>query len=333
MNNQVLLSYGGGGYEMNEFLNNFVLKEIKSTITQGLSEDAAVCEGFKNIAFSTDSFVLNPIFINGANIGKIAACGSINDVLMMGAMPKYLTLALILEEGLSLDELKIILNSLGECANEFNVNIKCGDLKVVPKGKADKIFINTTCIGDMNGFKENNNISTKNIADTDCIILSADIGRHGACVMAARQGFEYDINSDAKCLFDEVKSISKYNIKCLRDATRGGVASVLNELANASNKDFIINEKDIHISDGVLGLCELLGFEPFELANEGTFICIASKDCADDIVNELKKFNPNASIIGEVKKTKDKAKVILNTIYGGSRILSMPKGELLPRIC
>lgn len=331
MDKEVLLSYGGGGFEMNQFLHDFVLKEIFADNSQGLSEDAAICEGFKNIAFSTDSFVLSPIFINGANIGKIAACGSINDVLMMGAMPKYITLGLILEEGFALDELKIILNSFANTAKEFNVAIKCGDLKVVPKNSADKIYINTTCIGDANGFKSS--FSTKNIEENDVIIVSADIGRHGACVMAARQGFSYDIKSDAKCLFNEVKDISKYNVKCLRDATRGGIASVLNELAIASGFEFNINEDDISISDGVLGLCELLGFDALELANEGTFICIADKNDGENILQELKKYNQFANIIGSVKKIKKQPQVILNTKYGGTRILNMPKGELLPRIC
>ncbi|MBT0881102.1 MULTISPECIES: hydrogenase expression/formation protein HypE [unclassified Campylobacter] len=332
MQKQVLLSYGGGGDEMNEFLNNFILKHIHADNSQGLSEDAAVCDGFSKIAFSTDSFVLDPIFINGANIGKIAACGSINDVLMMGAKPKYLTLGLILEEGFLLDDLAKILNDLSNTAKEFEVGIKCGDLKVVPKGKADKIYINTTCIGDANGFINNNKISTKNIKEGDAIIVSGDLGRHGACVMAARFGFNYDIMSDAKCLYNEVKDILKYDIKCLRDATRGGLSSVLNELAKSSGLEFIINESDISISDGVLGLCELLGFDALELANEGTFVCICSKEDAQNVLKELKKYNDFANIIGVVHKSKSPS-VKLNNSYGGSRILQMPKGELLPRIC
>lgn len=331
MNDKVLLSYGGGGFEMNEFLNNFILKEIYADNSQGLSEDAAICDGFSKLAFSTDSFVLSPIFINGANIGKIAACGSINDVLMMGAMPKYLTLGLILEEGFSLNELKIILNSLANTVKEFNVKIKCGDLKVVPKNSADKIYINTTCIGDANGFKAN--FSTSKIQEGDIIILSGDIGRHGACVMAARQGFDYDIKSDAKCLFNEIKDISKYNVKCSRDATRGGISSVLNELCVGSGFEFIVEENSITISDGVMGLCELLGFEALELANEGTFICIVNKNDSESVLKELKKYNEFANIIGIVNKKSKNPKVILNNNYGGARILNMPKGELLPRIC
>lgn len=332
MNKQVLLSYGGGGIEMNDFLNDFILKNINSDNSQGLSEDAAVCDGFSKIAFSTDSFVLDPLFIKGANIGKIAACGSINDVLMMGAKPKYLTLGLILEEGFNLDELKIILNDLSKTAKEFEIGIKCGDLKVVPKGKADKIYINTTCIGDALGFTKNNNIGTKSIKEDDVIIISADVGRHGACVMAEREGFSYDISSDAKCLYNEVKDILKYDIKCLRDATRGGLASVLNELSRASKLDFIINESDIKVSDGVLGLCELLGFEALELANEGTFVCICDKKDVNEVLKELRKYNEFANIIGYTKKSSNPS-VILNTNYGGSRLLQMPKGELLPRIC
>lgn len=331
MNDKVLLSYGGGGFEMDEFLREFILKEIYADNSQGLSEDAALCDGFSKIAFSTDSFVLDPLFINGANIGKIAACGSINDVLMMGSKPYYLTLSLILEEGLSLDTLKPILNDLAKTAMEFKIGIKCGDLKVVPSGKADKIFINTTCIGDANGFKLNN-ISTKNIKSSDVIILSGDIGRHGACVMAAREGFSYDILSDAKCLYEEVKSIIDFDIKCLRDATRGGLSSVLNELSNACGLEFEINESEVSISDGVLGLCELLGFDAFELANEGTFVCICSKEDSQKVLAKLKEFNPFANIIGEVRASKN-PRVRLNSTYGGSRILQQPKGELLPRIC
>lgn len=326
----VLLSYGGGGYEMDDFLKNFILKNLFLEQENGLSNDAAIEDGFKNIAFSTDSFVLNPIFINGANIGKIAACGSINDVLMMGAMPKYISLALILEEGFSKEKLKIILNSFANELKEANVKLKCGDLKVLPKGKCDEIFINTTCIGDANTFS--NTINPKEIKSKDKIILSADIARHGACVMASRNNFQSNITSDAKCLINEVSEILKIGgIRCLRDATRGGIASVLNELSQACNLEFLIQEEEIIVSDEVFAFCELLGFSPYDLANEGTFICIASANKAEDICVKLQEFNPNARIIGEVQK--EKGAVILQSPYGLKSILQSPKGELLPRIC
>lgn len=327
---KVMLSYGSGGADMNEFLKEFIIPNIyANTMLNGLSEDGAMInESFLSVV-STDSFVLDPIFINGTNIGEIAACGSINDVLMMGAKPLFITLSLILEEGFSLDELKIVLNSFGKTAQQSNVSIVCGDLKVVPKGKCDKIFINTTCIGR----QRLGDIGLKHIKPDDVIVLSGDIGRHGACVIAAREGFEIDIKSDAKCLVNEVDELvlSEVKIKAMRDATRGGLSAVLNEFALSINKKIIINEDEIIVSDGVAGICELLGYESSELANEGTFIVVVDKDDAKSVCDILQKYNKNARIIGKISDINFPIVAFENSF--GSRVCQMPRGELLPRIC
>lgn len=327
---KVMLSYGSGGADMNEFLKNFILPNIYANTTlNGLSEDGAMInESFLSVV-STDSFVLDPIFINGTNIGEIAACGSINDVLMMGAKPLFITFGLILEEGFSLDELKVVLNSFGKTIQKSGVSVVCGDLKVVSKGKCDKVFINTTCIGK----QRLDNIGLKHIKPDDVIVLSGDIGRHGACVMAKREGFEIDIKSDAKCLIDEVDELvlSGVKIKAMRDATRGGLSAVLNEFALAINKKIIINENEIVVNDGVTGICELLGYESSELANEGTFVVVVDKTDANLACEILQKYNKNARIIGRISDMSLPIVVFENNF--GSRVCQMPRGELLPRIC
>lgn len=326
---KVMLSHGSGGADMNEFLKDFILPNIYAdTSKNGLSEDAAVLSGSFVPVVSTDSFVLDPIFINGTNIGEIAACGSINDVLMMGAKPLFITLGLILEEGLALDELKTVLNSFGKSVKDSGVSVICGDLKVVPKQKCDKIFINTTCIGE-----KRVDIGTKYICEDDVVLISGDVGRHGACVLSYREGFNIDIKSDAKCLVKEVDELVKsgIKIKALRDATRGGVASVLNEFAKDIGKKIIIQENEIVVNDGVVGLCELLGYEALELANEGTFVCVVDKSHSQKALQILQKYNPNARIIGHVSDINLGIVVLENSF--GSRVCVYPRGELLPRIC
>ena len=327
---KVMLSYGSGGADSNDFIQNFILPNIyANTSLNGLNEDAAIIDESFSSVISTDSFVLSPIFINGADIGKIAACGSINDVLMMGAKPLYITLGLILEEGLCLNDLKTILNSFGDTLKQSGVKVICGDVKVVAKNKCDKIFINTTCIGK----QRLKNIGLKYIRPNDVIVLSSDIGRHGACVMAKREGFELSIKTDAKSLHKEVDDLihHKINIKTMRDATRGGLSAVLNEISNSICKKITIKEECITTNDEVMGLCELLGYDSMELANEGTFICIVDEKDADLTQQILQKYNKNAKIIGKITDENTK-KVILENDFG-SKICQMPRGELLPRIC
>ncbi|EAJ1122451.1 hydrogenase expression/formation protein HypE [Campylobacter coli] len=321
----ISLAHGGGGEEMNELLTK--LFEIFDNEILNANNDAAI---LGNLALSTDSFVLSPIFLDDeVNIGKLCVCGSVNDVLMVGAKPKYLSLGLILEEGFELEKLERILKSIKEECEKCGVMLVCGDTKVVPKGKADEIYINTTALGEIISKKE-----SKNIKAGLSILLSGDIGRHGASVLIKRNELEADIKSDCKALDKEVLELLEKDIKvvAMRDVTRGGLSAVLNEWAKQSGNDLLIFEEKIIIQDEVLGLCELFGYEAYELANEGTFILCVEKEDELKALEILKKYNVNASIIGEVLEEK-KARVILQNAYGAKRFLESPKGELLPRIC
>ncbi|HDZ5096503.1 TPA: hydrogenase expression/formation protein HypE [Campylobacter jejuni] len=321
----ISLAHGGGGEEMNELLTK--LFKIFDNEILNASNDAAI---LGNLALSTDSFVLSPIFLDKEiNIGKLCVCGSINDVLMVGAKPKYLSLGLILEEGFELEKLERILKSIKEECEKCGVMLVCGDTKVVPKGKGDEIYINTTALGEIIAKKE-----SKNIKAGLSILLSGDIGRHGASVLIKRNELEADIKSDCKALDKEVLELLEKGVKvvAMRDATRGGLSAVLNEWAKQSTNDLLIFEEKIIVQDEVLGLCELFGYEAYELANEGTFILCVEKEDELKALEILKKYNANASIIGEVLEEK-KSRVILQNAYGAKRFLESPKGELLPRIC
>ncbi len=281
-------------------------------------------------AISTDSFTLSPIFLDDeVNIGKLCVCGSVNDVLMVGADPEFLSLAFIIEEGLSVEKLDKIARSIKKECDKAGVQVVCGDTKVVPKGKGDEIYINTTAFGRIIRACE-----TKNIRQGLSVLVSGDIGRHGAAVLMQRNALEASVKSDCKCLKDEVMSLLRENVEvvAMRDATRGGLSAVLNEWARQSGLDIVIFEEKIIIKDEVKGICELFGYETYELANEGTFVLCVEKAHEQRALQILQKFNKNASIIGEVLENR-KSRVILQNAYGAKRFLEAPKGELLPRIC
>lgn len=327
---QIKLAHGNGGQENNELISKVFYKAFKNDILEK-SEDAAVIEDGK-LAFSTDSFTVSPLFFAGGDIGKLAVCGTCNDLAMMGAVPKYLTCSVIIEEGFSIDELETIVGSMKK---ELEVNeaiVVSGDTKVVPRGSVDKIFINTTGIGHI----LKSGISSNAISDEDIIIVSRDIGAHGATIFASREGIELssELQSDCKSLYPIVKKLIDENIDitAMRDATRGGLSASLNEWASQSNICIEVDEDQIPICDEVMGLCELLGFDSMSLANEGTFVLAVKKESADQACEILKEFNPNAKIIATVSDAYPK-KVILNSPWGTRRILDMPTGELLPRIC
>ncbi len=327
---KIKLAHGNGGEENNQLISEVFYKAFQNEILQK-SEDSAVIENGK-FAFSTDSFTVSPLFFTGGDIGKLAVCGTCNDLAMMGAKPKYLTCSVIIEEGFSGDDLRTIVNSM---AQELKINgaiVVSGDTKVVPKGSVDKIFINTTGIGEI----QKKGISSNSIDEDDVIIVSRDIGCHGATIFAQREGIELtsDLQSDCLSLYPIIQKLldKKIAITALRDATRGGISAVLNEWAKQSNISIEVEEEAIPISDEVMGLCEILGFEAMALANEGTFLLAVKKDDANRALNLLKELNENASIIGKVSK-KSLKKVILNSPWGTQRYLDMPSGELLPRIC
>ncbi len=328
--NQIKLAHGNGGVENSELISKVFYKAFSNHILEK-SEDAAIIEDGK-LAFSTDSFTVSPLFFRGADIGKLSICGTCNDLAMMGAKPKYLTCSVIIEEGFDISKLETIVESMQK---ELKINgaiVVSGDTKVVPKGSVDKIFINTTGIGEV----LKSGISSNRITQDDVILVSRDIGTHGASIFASREGIELtsDLESDCCSLFPIVKQLidERVGITALRDATRGGVSSVLNEWAKQSNICIEIEEDKIPICDEVRGLCEILGFDAISLANEGTFVLAIPKDDAIKALEILKKFNNNASIIGVVNKT-HLQKVILNSAWGSKVFLDMPTGELLPRIC
>jgi len=330
MTKTISLAHGNGGAENNELIRDVFYKAFKNDILDK-SEDAAIIEGGR-LAFSTDSFTVTPLFFAGADIGKLAICGTCNDLAMMGAKPKYLTCSVIIEEGFETRELEKIVRSMKK---ELEINgaiVVSGDTKVVPRGSVDKIFINTTGIGEV--LQEG--ISSNNISCKDVILLSRDIGCHGATIFASREGIELSssLMSDCTSLYPIVKSLIDEGIKitAMRDATRGGVSAALNEWSKQSNICIEIEEEKIIVSDEVMGLCEILGFDALSLANEGTFLLAVKNDEVDKAVQILKSYNKNASIIGKVTD-KHLKKVIINSAWGTQRFLDVPTGELLPRIC
>lgn len=324
-----MLSHGGGGEEMNSLINDTIFGIFGGEILRECN-DSAILDAKDKLAFTTDSFVVTPIKFSGGDIGKIAVCGTINDICMVGATPKFMSCALILEEGLEISLLKDILRSMKQTAGSAGVSVVCGDTKVVPKGSCDKIFINTSAIG----FFEFTPVKLENLEVGAKILLSGDIGRHGATLLACRNeiALQSELKSDCKPLNSVVSEIMRAGIhpQSMRDATRGGLSAVLNEWASSRSLGIQIYEDKIAVSNEVSGICELLGFEPYDLANEGTFILAVSPSDEKRTLEILKKYDKFASCIGETTNSNG---VILRNIYGSSRFLEPPKGELLPRIC
>jgi len=298
-------------------------------------DDSAVFDLSGRLAFTTDSYVVSPIFFPGGDIGKLAVCGTINDLAMSGAMPLYLSLSLIIEEGLTLGELKKVVSSIKSAAEEAEVKIVTGDTKVVNRGSADKLFINTSGIGIV---PEGMDISGGNAKVGDKVILSGNIGDHGIAVMSQREGLKFSVPVQSDCaplnkLVSQMLEASS-QIHCMRDPTRGGLATTLNEFARQSKIGIKIEEEKIQIHDGVRAACELLGFDPLYVANEGKLVAIVASSDADKVVDKMKRnvYGADASIIGEITD-EHKGKVIMRTRLGASRIVDMLSGELLPRIC
>lgn len=327
---EIKLAHGNGGEENSELIKDIFYKAFQNE-TLEKSEDAAIIDNGR-LAFSTDSFTVTPLFFSGGDIGKLAICGTCNDLAMMGAKPKYLTCSVIIEEGFSMDDLQKIIDSMKKELAFNGAQIVTGDTKVVPRGSVDKIFINTTGVGEV----EQKGISSGNITCDDVILLSRDIGAHGATIFAAREGIEMSssLKSDCRSLYEVVKRVMDegIEIKAMRDATRGGVSAVLNEWVRSSDICIEVEEAKISVSDEVMGLCELLGFDATSLANEGTFLLAVDKKYAKKALDILKSFNEYASEIAIVTQ-REKKRVILKSEWGTQRYLDMPSGELLPRIC
>jgi hydrogenase expression/formation protein HypE len=331
----ILLAHGSGGKLMHELIEKYFVKAFENEYLNSLDDAASLPLESSRLAFTTDTYVVNPIFFKGGNIGRLAICGTVNDLSMKGAVPKYLSCAFLIEEGFSLKDLEEIINSMVEAAKEAGVVIVTGDTKVVERGSADKIFINTAGVGVI---PEGVNISGSNAKPGDVVIVSGTIGDHGIAVLSEREGiaFESNIESDVaplNKLVEEILKVTK-NVHVLRDPTRGGLSSTLNEIATHSNVGIVISEEKIPIKEEVLGACEMLGFDPLHVANEGKLIAILPEEEAEKVLQAMRNnpYGKEAAIIGEVKE-EPKGKVLVRTLIGTNRILDMLVGEQLPRIC
>lgn len=332
---KITLAHGGGGTLTNQLLEKGVFKLLENDLLD-THHDGAVFNMNGPMAFSTDSFVISPIFFPGGDIGELAINGTVNDLAMCGAQPLYLSLAFILEEGLLMTEFWEILLSIQKASEAAGVKIVTGDTKVVEHGKGDKIYINTTGVGNI---LPKASISTSRVESGNAVIVSNNIAAHGISIMSIREGleFESDILSDTRPLYGPIGNIiEKFgsDIHLLKDPTRGGVASVLNEIARDSKKGIYLNEKQIPIDGQVKGACEILGLDPLYVANEGVFIAIVNHAVADDVVDTLRA-DPscaNAAIIGTVVE-EHPTQVVIRSGIGGKRVVNMLVGQQLPRIC
>lgn len=330
---RILLSHGSGGEESQKLIQGLFIKHFGNPLLNRL-EDATPLDIEPPIAFTTDSFTVSPIFFRGGDIGKLSIAGTVNDLSVMGARPMYVSVGFIIEEGLSFEELERVVKSMALETRESGVLIVTGDTKVVPRGHVDKLFINTSGIGKV----VYEGLSSSKLKPGDVVIVSGSVGNHGACILAEREGFEFDVpvESDCKSLWGLVESVLRTGaeIRAMRDPTRGGLAAVLNEWATQSEVEIEVQEEDIPIDEPVLGLCDLLGFEPTHLANEGIVVIAVREEDAPVVLETLRKHphGTGAKIIGKVVD-RGNPKVVLKTPYGAKRLMEPPTGELLPRIC
>jgi len=337
MNKNILLGHGSGGKLSHKLISNLFVKYFHNDILD-LQTDASVIQVDSDlISFTTDSFVVDPIFFPGGNIGKLAIAGTVNDLAVSGARPLYLSASFIIEEGLPYKDLEIIVQTMAEEAQKAGVRIVTGDTKVVNRGKCDKVFINTTGIGALDEKRKSIGLGSE-IKPGDKVIINGTLADHGMCIMAVREGlgFQAEIESDCASLnhlIGDVLSVSE-QLKFMRDATRGGLATVLCELAESRNLGFEIDESSLPVKENVRGICELLGFDPLYVANEGKVLMIVGKEDAGKILETLKQneLGKEAAIIGEVVDNHH-GKAWMTTGIGGRRIIDMLAGEQLPRIC
>ncbi len=333
----ILLGHGSGGQLSHDLITDLFTKHFDNDILRQQSDSAILETGKNHLAYTTDSFVVDPLFFPGGDIGKLAIAGTVNDLAVSGACPLYLSVGFIIEEGLSFSDLERVVLSMAEEARKAGVRIVTGDTKVVDRGKCDKLFINTSGIGILD--KQHVPISSgSNIKIGDKIIINGSIGDHGMAVMAARNelNISADITSDCACLNGLIKSAMETGaqISFMRDATRGGLGTVISELVKSKNYGIRLMEDRLKVNDGVKGMCELLGFDPIYVANEGKVVMVVAEEDADRVVAVLKQHpsGTQTSIIGEI--TNDhQGSAWLETLVGGKRIIEMLSGQQLPRIC
>ncbi len=332
---QITLSHGSGGKATHNLIQALFADAFANPLLDQLDDGAVFDVNGARLAFTTDSYVVNPIFFAGGDIGELAVNGTVNDLAMCGATPLFLSAGFILEEGFSMDDLARIVRSMARAAERAGVKIVTGDTKVVHRNKADKIFINTAGVGVIT---RDVSLSASNARAGDKIILSGSIGDHGVTILAARGELELegDFSSDTAPLNDLVETMLNVTteIRCLKDPTRGGVATSLNEIAKAAGVTMAIDERAIPVRAEVRGACEILGIDPLYIANEGKLLAVVPSNCADEIVNAMRAhpLGRDARVIGQVW-AEPKGLVFLQTQIGGNRVVDMLVGDPLPRIC
>jgi hydrogenase expression/formation protein HypE len=334
MDDSILLAHGSGGKLSHELVEKKFLPFLANPALNKL-DDSAIFEATGRLAFTTDGYVVNPIFFPGGDIGKLAVCGTVNDLAMNGAKPLYLSLSAIIEEGFLLSELEQIVQSIKKAAEEAEVSIIAGDTKVVNRGQADKLFLTTSGVGIISPGVD---ISGANARAGNKVLLSGTIGDHGIAIMSQREGLKFSMTLESDCaplnkLVSQILEVSS-KIHCLRDPTRGGLATTLNELARQSKVGIVVEEAKIPVKEEVKAACELLGLDPIHVANEGKLVAIVDPADADKILAQMRKnsYGRAAAIIGEVTN-EHSGRVVMKTKLGPSRIVDMLSGELLPRIC
>lgn len=328
---KILMAHGAGGKLSAELLHEIILPAFDNEILNELHDGAKIGK----LAMTTDSYVVRPIFFRGGDIGKLSICGTVNDLAVTGAIPKYISVGVILEEGFDFDALKKIVGSMANAAQEAGVQIVTGDTKVVGHGQADGIFINTAGVGEL---IDGVDISAKKICAGMKILISGTVGDHATTILSERHGLELPENIKSDCAPLNKMILEMLNVEpripMLRDVTRGGLAAVLNEIAQAANVGILLDEQKIPIRPEVQSVCDILGFDALELANEGKIIAVVPAESAEKILSVMRQniYGQNAAQIGEVVKN-SAGKVGLKTPLGAIRIVDLPAGELVPRIC
>jgi hydrogenase expression/formation protein HypE len=329
----ITLAHGGGGRIMHGLIERLLVPAFSNPLLETRHDGAIFEVPAGRLAFTTDSYVVRPIFFPGGDIGTLAVNGTVNDLSMCGARPLYISCALILEEGFPIADLERVIASLRAAADAAGVHIVTGDTKVVDKGKGDGIFINTAGIGII---EHGLAIGPQNVREGDAVLLSGDIGRHSIAITAVREGiaFESKIESDCAPLWSVVKELldAGLTVRCMRDLTRGGLASALIEISEVSATEVVIEERTIAVRDDVAGACEMLGFDPLYLANEGRFIVFVPAAEAAGALEVLRRHDPGSAVIGRVEKGRA-GMVSMTTTIGTRRVVDMLSGEQLPRIC
>lgn len=332
---RILLSHGGGGLAMQRLISERIVSRLANPALAPLLDSAILNLSGPRIALTTDSFVVKPIFFPGGDIGRLSVAGTVNDLCAVGAVPRFLTLALILEEGLPIELLERVLESIAATANEANVAVVTGDTKVVERGAADGLYINTAGLGEI---PEGRDLSPARIRPGDAVLVSGTLGDHGIAVMSKREGieFETELVSDVAPLgaLAEALFAAAPHLRCLRDPTRGGAAMALCDFARESRTGIWIEEARLPIRPEVVGACEMLGLEPLGIANEGKFVIVCPREESEAALAALRRhpLGRNATLIGEVRP-QPAGKLILSTRIGGRRVVEPPAGEALPRIC